>query len=214
MEPSVQVHADQSLTECSWCGIQCFSYGELESHIQDCHTTVIPQDVHQEEVVQQFETTNLLPDDGLIISTTNADDEETSTSLLLLPPEATNSLLGIDFDQPSAGSGLDSTTIIEVNPSLSASNPDENRCGECHKTFTNYKAKSQHERLVHAKGPVHSCSVCDRKFTNSQYLRDHMRIHSHSKPFVCDYANCGKAFRLSKDLVRHKRVHTGEKPFK
>ena len=43
-----------------------------------------------------------------------------------------------------------------------------------------------------------ACTVCDRKFANTQYLRDHMRIHSDLKPFACDYQDCGKCFRLSK----------------
>ena len=64
------------------------------------------------------------------------------------------------------------------------------------------------------QGPAHCCTICDRRFANSQYLRDHMRTHSNLKPFVCQVEGCGKAFRLGKDLTRHTRVHTGEKPFK
>ena len=60
-----------------------------------------------------------------------------------------------------------------------------------------------------------ACTVCDRKFANTQYLRDHMRIHSDLKPFACDYQDCGKCFRLSKvcliffSIIESYHLHQG-----
>ena len=68
--------------------------------------------------------------------------------------------------------------------------------------------------LQSAGGASHICEVCNRGFANSQYLRDHRKVHTNHKPFVCDFESCGKSFRLGKDLKRHKRTHTGEKPFR
>lgn len=160
----------------------------------------------------------------LIISNVAAVEDGSTSQLMLLPTDdATNSLLIPGYDvTPFENSHLvDTADNSTHNPTTSVvptskSNYIETQCNECDKNFPTFKARNQHERLVHAKGPGSgvACTVCDRKFANTQYLRDHMRIHSDLKPFACDYQDCGKCFRLSKDLVRHKRVHTGEKPFK
>lgn len=88
----------------------------------------------------------------LIISTGGGGggtSNEEEASLLLLPSD--NSLLMPGYDvSPFDHSALaDSTTVIEVNPM--GENVSENQCSECQKSFPTYRAKSQHERLVHAK---------------------------------------------------------------
>ncbi|XP_061767486.1 E3 SUMO-protein ligase EGR2a [Nerophis ophidion] len=67
------------------------------------------------------------------------------------------------------------------------------------------------------KTPVHqrpyACPAesCERRFSRSDELSRHLRIHTGLKPFQCRV--CLRAFSRSDHLTTHLRTHTGEKPF-
>jgi hypothetical protein len=52
---------------------------------------------------------------------------------------------------------------------------------------------------------------CDRRFSRSDELSRHLRIHTGQRPFPCPI--CHRAFSRSDHLTTHMRTHTGEKPF-
>ncbi|XP_029114969.1 E3 SUMO-protein ligase EGR2 [Scleropages formosus] len=58
-----------------------------------------------------------------------------------------------------------------------------------------------------------SCPMenCDRRFSRSDELNRHIRIHTGHKPFQCRI--CLRSFSRSDHLTTHTRTHTGEKPF-
>uniref|UniRef100_V9KRC6 Early growth response protein 2b n=1 Tax=Callorhinchus milii TaxID=7868 RepID=V9KRC6_CALMI len=68
-----------------------------------------------------------------------------------------------------------------------------------------------------SKTPVHErpypCPAegCDRRFSRSDELTRHIRIHTGHKPFQCRI--CMRNFSRSDHLTTHIRTHTGEKPF-
>ncbi|XP_077351869.1 early growth response protein 2b-like [Festucalex cinctus] len=68
-----------------------------------------------------------------------------------------------------------------------------------------------------SKTPVHqrpyACPAesCERRFSRSDELSRHLRIHTGHKPFQCRI--CMRAFGRSDHLTTHVRTHTGEKPF-
>jgi hypothetical protein len=68
-----------------------------------------------------------------------------------------------------------------------------------------------------SRTPVHDrpfpcpADSCDRRFSRSDELSRHLRIHTGHKPFQCRI--CSRAFARSDHLTTHTRTHTGEKPF-
>jgi len=55
------------------------------------------------------------------------------------------------------------------------------------------------------------CTVCDRAFSRSGILQNHMKVHTGEKAFECTV--CNKRFSRSALLTWHSRIHTGVKPY-
>uniref|UniRef100_A0A3Q3WUV8 C2H2-type domain-containing protein n=1 Tax=Mola mola TaxID=94237 RepID=A0A3Q3WUV8_MOLML len=103
------------------------------------------------------------------------------------------------------------STQIQTQPEHSASGP----AYQAHATKSSRTRRSPAGR--HSKTPLHerpyTCPAdgCDRRFSRSDELTRHVRMHTGQKPFQCRI--CMRSFSRSDHLTTHIRTHTGEKPF-
>lgn len=100
----------------------------------------------------------------------------------------------------------DSTTMSSC-PSSPESMPESQGHMLAHKPLKKHRSNPPPSERPH----VCPVGTCGRRFSRSDELTRHERIHTGQKPFQCKI--CGRAFSRSDHLTTHVRTHTGEKPF-
>ena len=83
-------------------------------------------------------------------------------------------------------------------------------CNVCGKESYSIIQHRGHER-THFKSLKCTYPGCERMFAHQSERKDHMRVHTQEKPYLCD--QCGYAGKSCNQLTRHKRRHTGEKKY-
>ena len=89
------------------------------------------------------------------------------------------------------------------------------RCtdGGCKKVFPNLVAWSRHRHEQAEKLFPCPKANCNKSYTRSSNLANHLRVHSGERPFKCSYPGCQGAFTRSSYLSTHEKTHQPEKPF-
>ena len=77
-------------------------------------------------------------------------------------------------------------------------------CTECGKFYTSMPALAMHMQ-THVRG--HKCHICEKTFSRSWLLTNHVRIHTGEKPYPCTFDGCTKRFSDKSNLRTHVKVH-------
>ncbi|XP_040906777.1 early growth response protein 1-like [Toxotes jaculatrix] len=74
----------------------------------------------------------------------------------------------------------------------------------CDRRFSRSDELTRHVR-VHTGQKPFQCRICMRSFSRSDHLTTHIRTHTGEKPFAC--AECGRKFARSDERKRHSKIH-------
>jgi len=76
------------------------------------------------------------------------------------------------------------------------------QCHLCDKMYVSMPALAMH---LHTHYRKFQCQVCEKTFSRSWLLQNHMRLHTGEKPFGCNL--CGKKFADKSNLRSHIKTH-------
>lgn len=82
------------------------------------------------------------------------------------------------------------------------------KCGKRMKYESSFNKHSCEKRNTH-----HNCNVCSKIFDSKKKLTRHLKTHTLTSDYKCEYEQCTKSYKSQDALKIHMFSHTGERPF-
>ena len=76
----------------------------------------------------------------------------------------------------------------------------------CLRVYQSLDTLNRHMK-THSNDRKHRCVHCGKEFSFTHHLKEHIRVHTGEKPYVCKYAGCSKKFKQTGEFSAHKKTH-------
>ncbi|KAL4659784.1 early growth response protein 1-like [Arapaima gigas] len=159
---------------------------------------------------QQCETT-LMPPDQKPFQSQTGQSHLSLTPLSTIRAFATQT--GSQDPKGTYQSQLTKSSRIRKYPNRPSKTPPHERpyacpVDTCNRRFSRSDELTRHIRIHTGQKPF-QCRICMRNFSRSDHLTTHIRTHTGEKPFACDV--CGRKFARSDERKRHTKIHMRQK---
>lgn len=202
---------------CKVCGTSFVYRRCLFRHLRENHPEIDLNNIHEYIEIEKS-TNDEVPVPDLEPESQNTSMNVTIGSEIPTPSEINDtsimelSITSLTPGRTETGQGVEPGVTMATK--MTTGGKQVYTCDICKKVFDRPYRLTRHLNIHDPNRPRVSCELCDRSFTRTDTLDNHMKTsHSDERPFKCQYTACEKSFATQSALIGHLKVHTNGKPY-